>query len=468
MTKLVSFLVALCIVVACQAPRPSAHATAPVSRGPAHGLVQAPALPNILFILADDMRFEQLQYMPQTMQLLAPQSVRFDQAFVHSPLCGPNRTSLLTGVYVHTHRIDCNSISASSFGTREHLGTMLQAKGYRTAEVGKWLNGLTAGRMPVWPWVQPGWNVWRAFAGDGGYYGFKLLTEKSTVKTYDTSTYSTTVLGQLARDFIHNTSADQPFFLYFTPKAPHDPYVAENEADKKFGNHQPFPRSSAFNEADVSDKPSNIQALPLLTAAQMVQAEQTWHKQVATAQSLDRQVAALLTDLQQAGRLDDTVVFFTSDNGVVNAEHRLLDGKSCPYEECIHVPLLVRVPGVLPRVDTDHLVSTVDLTATVLALAKASRPLPGQNLLPLLASPTAPWQSDVLVEYLSTTKEDEGRPPFAAVRSRTDIYIEYLNGEREYYDLATDPDQLTNRITDPAVQARVTALTARLADYRTR
>lgn len=421
--------------------------------------------PNVVLIITDDMPAGQLDYMPQTMSRLVGQGVRFEKMYVASPVCGPNRVSLLGGQYVHTHGITTNDDTARLFKSRQHLAMWLQDHGYATAMFGKWLNGMTFDQIQPWPYQAEGFNDWRVAIDPGAYYGEFKLIENGVVIKYDTTAYSTTVLGSFVRQFISATPVEQPFFIIFAPKAPHAPFDAETQADKDFSKTVPQPNSPAFNEADVSDKPSWVQALPLLTDAEQKTAQKAWRNQVATLQSVDRQIELLLDALELAGRLVNTDIYFTSDNGHVGGEHRLDKGKGCVYEESIKVPLVVRMTGVTPRVDSTHLVSTIDITATILARAgKAITGLKGLDLTQLLQNEAAPWREDLLIEYLSEVGK---RPPFHAVHAGRDVYVEYLNGEKEYYNLETDLYQIGNAVLEAANAQRISALSARLAELRT-
>jgi N-acetylglucosamine-6-sulfatase len=424
---------------------------------------------NILLIFTDDMRADQLQYMPSTKAMLANQGVRFEQGFVASPLCGPNRASLLSGQYVHRHNVPCNDQAASLFDDTQTIGTWLQAAGYRTGYFGKWLNGVNSTEIAPWPYRAPGWHDWRVSVDpQHTYYDYQLI-ENGTIIRYGSTQadYKTAVIGQHARQFIAKTAANRPFLAVVAFNAPHAPHTPETSADRNIGALAPFPLSPAFNEADVFDKPAYIRVLPLLSSTEQTAVKNRWKKQIATLQSVDRQIEAIRSDLERTGRLDETMVIFTSDNGYLMGEHRLEHQKSCVYNPCVRVPMVVRMPGIAPRVDTTHLVSTLDIPATITAIAGATPPyqLAGSNLVPLLKDATINWRADLLIELL---QEDNRRPPFAAVRSRTEMYAEYLDGSRfrEYYNLTIDPFQLVNRASDPSVKTRVQALATRLAQLR--
>ena len=157
-------------------------------------------------------------------------------------------------------------------------------------------------------------------------------------------------------------------------------------------------------------------------------------------------------------------MLFRSDNGFMWGEHRL-GGKLWPYEESIRVPLVIRVPWMhTGRVDR-HMVLNVDLASTITRLAGVTPGLPqdGRSLLPLLQGRSPAWRDEFLEEYLGENMlADAGPPPFQAVRTKRWVYVEYRNGWRELYDLATDPYELVNRVEDPTFAAVRQRLRARL------
>lgn len=423
--------------------------------------------PSIVVVMLDDMRADQLAHLPLTRARLEPQAVRFDRAYVNSPVCGPSRVSFLSGQYVHTHGIDCNDGSAMTFKGRVHLGERLQAAGYRTCGIGKYLNGLDKVNYTPWPPVIPGWDDQRWMVEPGDYLEYRLA-ENGTVQRYTTA-YSTTRLGQLARQCLTDTPASAPLFLYFTPKTPHAPFTVETDADLTYGKSQPFlpQQSFAFNDPDVADEHPYLHALLPATADEIKTAKNRYQKANGMLRSADRAIAALWDAFEASGRNANTIWFLFSDNGYMYLDHRIRKGKGCVFEECIRTPLLVRVPGTLPRVEP-RLVSLTDITATISAVAGATWPYPlaGFNLLPLIADPATPWRTDLLVEYLSTVGE---HPPFQMIVTSDgtmhDTYAEYLDGFVAYYDLAKDPAQAANgRVS--ASGAVISARRSRLAWYR--
>jgi arylsulfatase A-like enzyme len=181
----------------------------------------------------------------------------------------------------------------------------------------------------------------------------------------------------------------------------------------------------------------------------MAQGDQFRIKQIESLQAVDRAVGELVEALIQSGRYENTVFIFLSDNGLSWGEHRWNMKKWCAYEECIRIPLWVRMPGVGGREDVS-LVNDVDLAATLAELAGARPPsrLDGLSLVDLIANPQAPWRSETFAEYISPAAGGE-KMIFRAVRSVSYKYAEYGNGDKEFYDLAVDPLEEYNRIGDP-------------------
>jgi len=226
-----------------------------------------------------------------------------------------------------------------------------------------------------------------------------------------------------------------------------------------------LPAPAAFNEADVSDKPVPLQALPQLTSAQVGVLTAYYRAELESLLAVDRAVGRVLRALRAAGVLENTLVVFTSDNGFMHGEHRLELMKVVPYEPSIRVPLLISGPGVRRGVHVSDVVSNVDLAPTILAATgvEPGRVQDGRSLLPLLRGSGAWPDRTVLLE---------GGPPgsvtdYGGLRSRDSSYVEWADGERELYDLRRDPDQLQNVASDPAYAGVAAALGARLASART-
>jgi arylsulfatase A-like enzyme len=271
-------------------------------------------------------------------------------------------------------------------------------------------------------------------------------------------------LGRLASEFIA-ASGERPFFLYLAPGAPHMPADPAPRHAALFPDER-APRTPSFDEQDIRDKPRWLRALAPFNDGDVRRIDRFYRRRLQTLVAADEMVARVLAALEQHRRLGDTYVFFTSDNGFLQGQHRFPWGKNAPYEESVRVPLVVRGPGVPAGRALEHLASNVDYAPTLAELAGLPVPpsVDGQSLVPLLgAAPPAPaeWRRDVLVEHWETGDPVQ-IPDFALLRLQRQVYVEYAAGENEFYDLDADPDQLENRHAQlPAEERR--RLSERLA-----
>ena len=415
-----------------------------------------------MLILTDDQRWDTLWVMPEVRSRLAARGVEFTNAFASNPMCCPSRASILTGTYSHSNGVFRNEPPDGGFETFDDsstVATWLSTAGYRTALMGKYLNGYSDDQVE---YVPPGWDRWLAFAGDDGNGSFYSDTLSSDGHAMSTGTgpadYSTTFLADQAVSFIEETPSVRPLFLYFSVKAPHKPATPAPGDSRLFESLAPF-RPPSFDEADVTDKPRYIQNRAPLTDAEIAEIDELRKDQLRTLVEVDRAVGRVLDALDSTGRLENTLVVFTSDNGFLLGEHRR-DAKSVPYEESIRVPMVVRFDalGVQPRTD-EHLVLNVDLAPTFAAVAGLQAVgVDGANLLPLLSSPGASWRTDFLIEHMGAGAT------YCGVRSERYVYIVYRTGEDELYDLSTDPFQLENLADSMGVSGVVDDQRSRLHD----
>jgi N-acetylglucosamine-6-sulfatase len=414
--------------------------------------------PNLILILTDDLDLGPvgypgpISYMPQIQSLLVNQGLTFSNAFVTRSLCCPSRASILRGQYPHNHTITSNRPPDGGEARFRELGldsstiaTWLQAAGYQTVLVGKYLNSYAK----PWTYVPPGWNEWYAYVdsiGEGGYFNSKL-NENGQIVIYgsDPEDYLTDVEAGIATDFIRRTTA--PFFIYLAPAAPHG--GPPTPAPRHVGYFAGLiaPRPSSFNEADMSDKPTWLRSKPLLTDQQIAAIDATYEARLETMLAVDDMVAALVQTLGETGQLSNTFIFFTSDNGFHQGEHRLVGGKDTAYEEDTRVPLIVRGPGVPAGQAVEHQAINSDLAPTLAELAGASAAefVDGRSLVPVLSQTPPPletWLQRFLVERWPPS--DLGNPRVNhTLRTLQYAYTEYLE-ENELYDLSSDPFQLDN------------------------
>jgi len=404
--------------------------------------------PDIVLILTDDQRYDTLWAMPAVQSELVAKGIEFSNGYVSNPLCCPSRTTILTGRYSHSTLVYTNKPSQPyggfpAFHDQWTIATALHGAGYRTALFGKYLNGYRTSYVP------PGWDRWFATWDQGGFYDYSANAD-GALSTFGSNPadYGTDVLAQRATGFIRSTDPGRSLFLYFAPHAPHEPATPAPEDEAKFSNLEPW-RPASYDEANVSDKPEYIQAEDSLGGAMAAKIDQFRLDQYRSLLAVDRAVSDIIDALADTGRLSNTMIVFMSDNGMLWGEHRW-NKKVVPYEESVHVPFVVRADSLIaaPRSD-GHLVLNMDLAPTFAQLAGIAAPnMEGRSLLPLIASPTASWRFDFLLEHLKM--DVGGVPTYCGVHSSRYVYVNYVTGEEELYDLALDPHELSNKAQDPS------------------
>ena len=452
------------------------------------GTQNTPTAPNIVLILTDDMTLKDLAYMPITSKLLAAEGASFSQFLVTMSLCCPSRVAILRGQYPHNSGIIGNTPPDGGFEKAYELGlegstlaVWLQQVGYRTALIGKYLNGYPASDG-VRNYIPPGWTEWYTPAGDmryndSAYTGFGYLLNKNgdLVRYGDKpEDYATDVFANLAVDFIKRAGqADKPFFAYITPYAPHSPSVPAPRHANLFPDIQ-LPDTPSINEEDVSDKSRFFSRNPLLTEQQLADMRTQYRNRIQSLQAVDEMVGNIHAVLVETGQIDNTYIFFASDNGFHLGEHRLLDGKNSAFEEDILVPLLVRGPGIKPGITIDKITANIDLAPTIAELAGVTPPdfVDGRSLVPLLTkSIVFNWRQGISISkgagsfqtlynpvaalagsstFISEQEPRDsvydGKPggQFTGLRTEKYTYVEFLNGDIELYDLQNDPYELNN------------------------
>ena len=402
---------------------------------------QEPDPPSILLIVTDDQRWDTLWSMPEVQRSLVERGVTFSESFTTSSLCCPSRASILTGQYPHTTGVYRQALpygGFKSFDDTTTIATVLHEHGYRTGFFGKYLDSYQSDALGGY--VPPGWDRWVAFV-HSEYLDYGL-TMDGTVRRYgvEPEDYATDVLSAETEDFIRGS--DGPVFAIYAPPAPHDPAIPATEDERAFSDLPPW-RPPSFNETDVSDKPAHVRAMTPLGPDRTAHLDALRIDQYRTLQAVDRDVGRLLHALDDTGRLDNALVIFTSDNGLLWGEHRWVR-KEVPYEEAIRVPLVIRADRIASAVGrTDgHLVANIDLAPTIAAVA--GLPLPdadGRSLLPLIEGQPEGWRHALLIEHLRGTNPI---PTYCAIRTSRYLFVSYITGERELYDLANDPFELAN------------------------
>jgi N-acetylglucosamine-6-sulfatase len=466
--------------------------------------------PNIILVVTDDQTLAAFNghTMPYTVANVAGKGTTFNSAIAVTPLCCPSRASMLTGQYGHNDGIVNNKPGYPQLRDKTNvLPAWLRAAGYYTAHVGRYLNEYPHGRKSK---PGPGWDEWITALEPRRYLGYNLRVGRKTVEFgKKAKDYITRVFNSRAVELIRKHAPEpQPFFLQLDHMAPHSGPgtpkgpcagrdVAKPEpADYAAFANEPLPTPPSFNEEDVSDKPSFVRGVPPFTEKNIAAITQRYRCALASLVAVDRGMAAIDAALAQAGELENTVVILVSDNGFFYGEHRLPREKIRPYEEALHVPLVVRAPagvlGTAAASSVDELVANIDLAPTILDLAGAApciapghcRVMDGRSLVPLLRGEGG-WPPDrgLAIEWRTSDKtfNTSSSCEFHGIRTPTQVYIEHTlvptppNGtcvpadEREHYDLLADPFELQNlypaAATTPAgmLEAQLAQRTARLA-----
>lgn len=438
-------------------------------RGGAHAA--SAGKPNIVFVLTDDLSLDLLRFMPHV-QAMERTGLTFKNYFVSDSLCCPSRASIFTGDYPHDTHVFSNSGPHGGFrvfykrGEENHTFNLaLQRAGYLTGMMGKYLNGYLAlgggkkdgAAATVAPsYVPPGWNAWDV-AG-WGYPEFNYqLNGNGDVYQFGSqpSAYLTDVLAARGSQFIRAAAGRrQPFFLELATFAPHRPYVpAPRNAHDFPGLRAPEPRS--FN-ALPTNAPHWLAVHKSLTARQVATIDYVFRRRAQSVEAVDRLIGQIEQTLQATGTARDTYIVFSSDNGLHTGEYRLMPGKLTAFDTDIHVPLVITGPGIRPGSTTSDTAENVDLAKTFTGIAGTTLPSDGHSLLPLLRGHSpSDWRTAALIEHRNSHNKlagaadaqqpASGKPtPYEAMRTPGFLYVEYSDGEREFYDLRTDPFELHN------------------------
>jgi N-acetylglucosamine-6-sulfatase len=421
--------------------------------------------PNVVLIVTDDQRWDTLWSMPNLQRELVADGMDFTHYHVVTPLCCPARAQILTGQYAHTNGVYGNKNDErrggfNAFDDSASLATMLHEAGYRTALIGKYLNGYGAAdaNEPA-SYVPPGWDDWEAILNQGGgKYDHFVLNENGASVEY--SDYITNVLGQKVVNFIDGTDPRQPFFVEWAPTAPHAAAVPEAKYRSAFSGLRRW-RPPSYNERNISDKPKWFQSFPRIARHRRRSIDAFRRNQYRTLLTVDDWVGSIVDALRANGALDNTIIAFTSDNGFFWGEHRL-HAKDLPYEEATRVPLVLRYDGIGAVGKTGTLAADIDLAPTFADLAGTVMPnADGISLAPFLRGTVRVVRREHLIEQESMTNGvATGVPAWCMLQTRRFTFTHYATGEEELYNLKKDPYQLRNTIDGRATRSRVRSMRA--------
>ncbi|MBI3822206.1 MAG: sulfatase [Planctomycetes bacterium] len=423
--------------------------------------------PNIVFLLADDLRWNVLgctgDKLARTPHLdaLAKRGVVFRHHFVTTSICAVSRASIFSGQYARRHKINDFATDFTPDAWARTYPMVLKMAGYRIGFIGKFGVG---NKLPA-----ASFDYWKGFPGQGAYFG-----KGETV-------HLTRRMGDQALEFLEACKKDQPFCLSLSFKAPHAMDAAKRE-------YPPDPRDEELFKDVTFPVPKTADPKYFLALPDFVQKSEgrtRWERRFKTPEmtqavlrdyyrlvtGIDREVGRILAELERLGFVDDTIVIFTSDNGYFFGEHGLAD-KWFLYEESIRVPLIVFDPS-LPQQRRNRTVEAmtlnIDLAPTMLDYAGVAMPksMQGQSVRPWIRGESPKWRDDWFYEHHTAIKII---PPSEGVRTTRWTYLRWLkdanNPVEELYDLQADALQERNLASVPEHQKTLRELRARWETLR--
>jgi arylsulfatase A-like enzyme len=416
--------------------------------------------PNIVFVLTDDVSTNLMQYMPH-IAAMEQEGESFSNHFVIDSLCCPSRSAIFTGQYPHDDGVFTNGGADGGYTAYNRNGDALksfaialQGAGYRTAMMGKYLNRYMPSQDPP----APGWDEWDVGGDAYKEYDYDLNENGRDVHYgHAPSDYLTDVLARKATNFISTSAASgKAFALEVATFAAHSPFVPAAQ-DRGSFPALTAPQTPAFGVKPTAP-PNWLARIPPLSSQSLGYINRDFRLRVEDMQAVDRMVGQLQQELVAKGLAQNTYFVFTSDNGYHMGEYGLRPGKQTAFDTDIKVPLYVTGPGVPAGATVNAFTSSIDFAPTFEQIAglDPSSSTDGISMMPLWQGDPPPkgWQQGVLVEhhgpdYLPDDPDrqsiDAGNPPsYEAVRTADALYVEYDDGDREYYDLAKDPDELHN------------------------
>ena len=424
-----------------------------VAWGPS-GSTAAPARPNVVFVLTDDLSWNLVRYMPHV-RAMRRRGVSFTRYFVTDSLCCPSRASIFSGRFPHNTKIFTNRPPDGGYQVfhdrheeRSTFATALSKQGYRAGFMGKYLNGY----LPSSLFVPHGWSDWVGAGNAYAEYNYNL-NENGRLVHYGARPrdYLTDVLAAKGSAFISAAAAaGKPFVLELSTFAPHSPFTPARRHAGYFPGLQ-APRGPAFNAA-VTNPPSWLAGRPPLRPRAIRRIDNNFRKRARSIQAVDDLIAKIEFTLAAQGQADNTYLVFSSDNGFHMGDYRLRQGKQTAFDTDIRVPLIVVGPGVPSGRTIRSLAQNVDLRPTFSRLggAKVPRSVDGRSLVSLFHGKRVKrWRKAVLIEHhgpdlRGPDRQSDNPTTYEAIRLKDAVYVEYRGGDREYYNLSRDPNELHN------------------------
>ena len=439
--------------------------------------------PNVVFIITDDQRWDALgvaghpSLRTPNIDRLASEGVYFKNYFCTTSLCSPSRASILSGLYAHAHGVE-NNFTEYPKDLAAFPGA-LQSIGYETAYIGKWHMGEDNDRP------RPGFDYFVTHKGQGKYFDTEFNINGEGAKFV--AGYYTRVVTSMAQDWLKKERS-KPFLLMLGHKAPHSFYTPEPKFANAFDTVQISYPESAFK---LEDKPDWIKrrlptwhgiygplfewrdSFPDFSAEAVKDFEAMVRAYWATLLSVDESVGDIYRTLEEMGELQNTIFVFTSDNGLLNGEHGMVD-KRTMHEASIRIPLIVRFPRLTPAdkpVVVEEQVLTLDIAPSILDLCGAPplEDIHGQSFTRLVNGDSRDWRNAWYYEY-NYEKQFPYTPNVRGIRTDQWKYIHYPPGDggadkhmAELYNIEVDPEESHNLINDPKYKDKVSELKTELS-----
>lgn len=423
-----------------------------------------PDKPNILFVLADQLRASSLpaygagQIRTPHIDRLAAEGVKLTNAIATCPVCTPHRSMLLTGRHPQTtgHVINFMRTRHSEIG----IGDAFSADGYRTAWIGKW--HLHTGSFPhtskVADYVPEGrdrlgFEHWRGYNFHTNYFNGWVNLDDWHGERWEG--YETDALNRYAFDFM-DTVDDEPFCLFISPHQPH---------------FTPFKFAPDHCYARVPEQlvlPENVPDSIREESVQM------YRHYLAMTLAVDDMVGDLLDYLDRTGKAENTLVVFASDHGTQVGAHGIRPwAKKMPYEESLHIPWIMRWPGVFEGGQTcDVLTAPVDVFPSFCGLCDipVPRTVEGYDLSDAWMGVPGAFEQDAVLTMNFTAGYDylvDGQE-WRGARTKRTSYARWLSGKVELFDLVEDPLQMTNLAGLPSEEGLREQMEGKLDELMTR
>ncbi len=439
--------------------------------------------PNILLIMTDQLRSDALGCYGNpicrtpNLDRFAETGMRFDQAFTTCPVCSPSRTSIMTGVYPHNHKVLINTHidTRTTRGLDPEMPTFSRALAdleYHLEYFGKWHvhedhSPLDYGFHRHIPLLRDSNERYERIYIDF-LNGRQLTSAKTRSQVSEEPSHQLTQSAiSYLTDYSRNAEERDPFFLRIDFLKPH------------FANVVPEPFASMYQEADIPPWPNFGESFVNKPAGHLRKHQEwalqdkdwDWWRRVvamyyADVSYVDHCCGLLFDALSQTGLERDTIVVFSADHADSLGSHKHFEKGGTMYDEVVRVPLIIRWPGVTPEGSTNpHFVRNMDLMPTFIRAAGGTPPegIDAVDLTPLLHGRSdTEWTDSVYVEY-----HGDVWGPYTQRMVRTDDYKYVFNPYDldELYDLRADPYEMTNRVSDPAYKEILNEMRARLLGW---